>query len=236
VDATTGDVLWEHEMSGPVAGGAAIQGSDVFAVAGLREPGQDIRAENSGVYRFSLPGEGTTTTTTEAAAPTTTAPSLAAFADDGQECVGEPCDFSFSLKEPPAGVAPEMTLEVTPDPASVRLFASGLGPPEGWLRPGSPAANAGATSYAVFLSKGVDNPNGALVCVLEPFDDTANPDADAAPDSRSCQTEAIPDLGTDFDRLSVLAVNDASALPPIAEGFDRLVDTISFDPPLAPAS
>jgi len=113
--------------------------------------------------------------------------------------------------------------------------SSGLGPPEGWLRPGSPADNAGATSYAVFLSKGVDNPNGALVCVLEPVDDTANADGDTEPDSLSCQSDAIPALDTEFDRLSVLAVKDPSSLPPIAEGFDRLVDTISFDPPLRPA-
>ncbi len=235
IDAARGDVLWEHEMSGPVAGGAAIQGNDVFAVAGLREPGQDIRAENSGVYRFTLPGDDGPTTTTEAAAPTTTAVPIEAFSDDGQDCVGEPCDFAFSLKDPPAGIDPRMSLRISADPASVTVQASGLGPPQGWLRPGSPAANAGASSYAVFLSKGVDNPNGALVCVLEPVDDTAAGDGDSEPGAMSCETDAIADLGSDFDRLSVLAVDDATTLPPIAEGYDRLVDTISFDPPLRPA-
>lgn len=227
VEVASGDVRWEQEMDGPVAGGVAIQGDDVFAVAGLREPGQDVLAENSGVYRFTLPGEDAPTTTTEAAAPTTTAVPIAAFVDDGQECLGAPCSFSFSLKDPPAGRTPEMTLEIAPDPASVTVFATGLGAPDGWLRPGSPAANAGASDYAVFLSKGVDNPNGALVCVLEPT-------VDSDPDALACHTDALPDLGSDFDRLSVLAVNDTSALPPIAEGFDRLVDTISFDPPLRP--
>ncbi len=234
VDASSGEVLWDHEMSGPVSGGVAIQGDDVFAVAGMREPGQDTRAENSGVYRFSLPGEDDGDTTTSAA-PTTTAPTatVASFAPTGQECVGAPCDFSFSLKDVPAGRSPAMTLEVTLDPASVRVSASGLDDPADWLRPGSPADQAGATSYAVFLSQGVDNPNGALVCVLEPVDDTAG-DADTAPGALACESDAIPDVGADFDRLTVLAVDDPSTLPPIAEGFDRLVDTIAFDPPLRP--
>src|SRR5690606_13052356 len=117
---------------------------------------------NSGVYRFSLPGADDAATTT--AAPTTTAPTatVAAFAPTDQACVGAPCDFSFSLKDVPAGRTPAMTLEVTTDPASVRVTAAGLGDPADWLRPGSPADEAGATSYAVFLSQGVDNPNGAL--------------------------------------------------------------------------
>lgn len=231
VQASTGEVLWDHEMSGPVSGGVAIQGDDVFAVAGIREPGQDTRAENSGVSRFSLPGaddEAATTTAAPTTAPTAT---VASFAATDQECVGSPCDFSFSLKDVPAGRTPVMTLEVTADPATVSVTASGLGDPVGWLRPGSPADQAGASSYAVFLSQGVDNPNGALVCVLEPVDDTAAGDRD---DSLACESDAIPDVGADFDRLSVLAVDDASTLPPIAEGFDRLVDTIAFDPPLRP--
>ena len=121
IEATTGDVLWDHEMSGPVAGGAAIQGNDVFAVAGLREPGQDTAAENSGVYRFTLPGEGAPTATTGTAAPTTTAVPVDAFVDDGQDCVGEPCEFSFSIKDPPADIEPRLTLEITSEPASVNV-------------------------------------------------------------------------------------------------------------------
>ncbi len=227
VDIGTGDVLWDHEMSGPVAGGAAIQGDDVFAVAGLREPGQDTRAESSGVYRFTLPGEGddapTTTASPTSAAPTAT---VSAFAPTDQECVGAPCDFGFDLKDVPAGRTPAMTLEVTPDPAGVRVTATGLGDPADWLRPGSSADEVGASTYAVFLSQGVDNPNGALVCVLEPAGDD--------PEELACESDAIADLGTAFDRLTVLAVDDPSTLPPIAEGFDRLVDTIAFDPPLQP--
>ena len=235
VETATGEVRWEQEMGGPVAGGVAVQGDDVFAVAGLREPGQETRAENSGVTRFSLPGgdeEDDGGATTTSATPSTTLAPLAAFAPTDQGCVGAPCAFSFSLKDPPAGVAPAMTLEVTTDPAAVAVRASGLGPPEAWLRPGSPAAEVGATGYAVFLSKGVDNPDGALVCVLSPLDDAAGT-ADASGDL-ACSSDAIPDLGSDFDRLSVLAVDDPSTLPPVAEGFDRLVDTVAFDPPLRP--
>ena len=227
VEVATGEVRWEQEMDGPVAGGVAVQGDDVFAVAGLREPGQDTRAENSGVSRFTLPTDGAPAPTTTEAAPSTTLSTVTAFAPTDQPCVGAPCPLEFSIKEPPAGIEPTLTLEITEDPASVTVFASGLGPPEGWLRPGSPAADAGAGDFAVFLSKGVDDPNGALVCVLEPT-------VDSDPEALACTTEAIPDLGSDFDRLSVLAVNDTTALPPIAEGYDRLVDTHAFDPALAP--
>ena len=213
--------------------GAVVQGDDVSAVAALREPGQETRAENSGVYRFTLPGADRPTSTTTVPPPSTTVSTIVAFAPDGQDCVGSPCPFSFSIKEPPVGVRPQMTLEVTPSPASVQVTAEGLGPPGDWLRPGSPAARDGAASYAVFLSKGVDNPNGGLVCVLEAVDDTRS-GTQAVPDALACESSAIADLGSDFDRLSVLAVDDPSALPPVAEGFDRLVDTISFDPPLRP--
>ena len=39
LDLATGEVLWSHEMKGAVSGGPAIIGDDVFAVAGIREPG-----------------------------------------------------------------------------------------------------------------------------------------------------------------------------------------------------
>ena len=65
LDLADGAVLWKHTMSGAVAGGAAIVGDNVFAVAGLREPGNGKRSRTSGVYRFSLTGTpvGSTTTT-----------------------------------------------------------------------------------------------------------------------------------------------------------------------------
>jgi polyvinyl alcohol dehydrogenase (cytochrome) len=224
LDLETGEVLWDQEMSGAVAGGAVVHTNTLIAVAGIREPGQEVEAENAGVYGFSVPTEGEETSETSATT-TTTLPPLDAFAATDQDCVGAPCPFTFSLREPPAGATPAMTLEVTADPAQIEVQASGLGEPADWLRPNSPADEAGASAFAVFISKGVDNPNGGLVCVLE--DDGAG--------GQSCTSEEIPDLDSDYDRISVLAVNDTTSLPPIAEGFDRLVDTMAFDPPLRPA-
>ena len=43
LDLESGDVLWEQETSGPVSGGAVVHRDDLFAVAGIREPGQEIR-------------------------------------------------------------------------------------------------------------------------------------------------------------------------------------------------
>ena len=57
VAVDTGDELWSHAMKGAVSGGAAITREDVFAVAGIREPGLDKRSRSSGVYRFSLHGK-----------------------------------------------------------------------------------------------------------------------------------------------------------------------------------
>ncbi len=39
VAVDTGNELWSHPMQGAVSGGAAITREDVFAVAGIREPG-----------------------------------------------------------------------------------------------------------------------------------------------------------------------------------------------------
>ena len=44
VAVDTGDELWSHPMKGAVSGGAAITKEDVFAVAGIREPGLDKRS------------------------------------------------------------------------------------------------------------------------------------------------------------------------------------------------
>ncbi len=50
LDLATGEILWAEEMQGAVSGGSAVSGDEVFAVAGIREPGLDERSENSGVY------------------------------------------------------------------------------------------------------------------------------------------------------------------------------------------
>jgi hypothetical protein len=216
VTVDTGEVLWSHPMKGAVAGGAAITRRDVFAVAGIREPGLDKRSRTSGVYRFSLHGKAakirikrpkTSTTTSGSAAP--------------QDCVGSPCDLQFDLKKPPAGLDPSVRVEITESPFALKVTASGLGPPAGWLRPGSAAATAGATTYGIYLSESDDNPTGGLICVL-------NADLE-------CTGHKIPDPGATYNRVTLLAVKDPSKFPPIAEGFERLVVTHSFDPPLQPS-
>jgi hypothetical protein len=97
---------------------------------------------------------------------------------------------------------------------------AGLGPPERWLRPGSAAADGGAQRYGVYLSEGTDNPLGGLVCVLD--------------DDFDCTGTDNPLPGARYDRLSILAVDEAGALPSLTEGFDRMVATNSRAVPFAP--
>ena len=210
-----GEELWTHPMKGVVAGGAAITRENVFAVAGIREPGLDKRSRSSGVYRFSLHGKRA-----KIRIPPPT-PSSTVASSEPQECVGSPCNLEFDLKQPPAGLTPTATLEITEKPFKLRLEADGLGPPAGWLRPGTPAAAEGATKYAVFLSESDDNPTGGLVCIL-----------DAQLD---CTGSRIPRRGATYNRTTLVAVKDAKSLPTLADGFERLVTTVSFDPPLQPA-
>ncbi len=215
VAVDTGDVLWSHPMKGAVAGGVAISRQDVFAVAGIREPGLATRSRSSGVYRFSLHGKRARI---HIRPPTPS--STAARPSTRQACVGSPCPMGFELKKPPAGLTPTATLEISERPFRLQVHAAGLGPPAGWLRPGTPAAVAGATAYAVFLSESDDNPTGGLVCVL-----------DAAFD---CTSSRIPRRGATYNRVSIVAVKDGRTTPTLADGFERLVTTTSFDPPLQP--
>jgi hypothetical protein len=112
-------------------------------------------------------------------------------------------------------------LEITEDPFELTVKASGLGPPAGWLRPGSSAAQAGASRYGIYLSESDDNPTGGLICVLD--------------ENLECTGRKIPSPGATYNRVTLLAVQDPSKFPPIAEGFERLVTTQSFDPPLQPS-
>ncbi len=50
----------------------------------------------------------------------------------------------------------------------------------------------------------------------------------------ACSGDAIPRPGATYNRLTLLAVDDATELPSLAEGATRLVATRSFDPPLRP--
>ncbi len=213
----TGKKLWSQPMKGAVSGGVAITREDVFAVAGIREPGLGKRSRSSGVYRFSLHGKRARIHIPPPASSATTKPASNVV----QPCVGSPCTLGFELKKPPAGLAPSARLEITPRPFRVRVHAAGLGPPMGWLRPGTPTATAGATAYAVFLSESDDNPTGGLVCVLDARFD--------------CTGTHIPRRGATYNRASIVAVKDPHTLPTLADGFERLVTTQSFDPPLQPA-
>lgn len=217
VSARTGETLWSHPMKGAVSGGAVITRDHLYAVAGIREPGLDQRSRTSGVYRFSLTGKRARI---HIEAPDTTTASSGAAAGP-QRCVGDPCAMEFSLKRPPAGLTPRVTLEVREQPFRVTVDATGLGPPSGWLRAGSPAARAGAVAYGVFMSERDDNPSGGLICVL---------------DARGhCSGRRIPRRGAAYNRISLIAVESPTSAPTLADGFERLVTTQSFSPPLNPS-
>jgi hypothetical protein len=223
LDAKTGDVLWSQEMAGGVAGGAVVTGDTVVAVAGIREPGVDAAGTQSGVYAFRL-GDGTTASTQQVVptlppstkAPPPTAPR--ANAAPGPKCVAQACDFSFTLKAPPAGTAPRLTVYLTPAPFHVDVRGDGLGDPNAWIRPGGKAAKEGAVTYALFGSD--DALQGSLLCVL---------DADF-----DCVNDTLPEgLRPGYNRLSLLAIANTPVLPSAAEGFDRLVTTESLDEPVS---
>jgi polyvinyl alcohol dehydrogenase (cytochrome) len=220
IDVRTGDILWSEEVSGAVSGGPVVVGDDVIAVAGIREPGTPKRSRTSGVYRFSLHGKPVASTTTQPKRPRRTTPRTTAPGSGTQECVAAPCNVPFSLIQPPAGVTPSMTLSVSLDPWRVEVKTQGLGPAAAWLRPGTSAQRAGATRYGVFISERDDNPQGGLLCVLD--------------EQGSCTSKEIPREGATYNRITILAITGSDELPSPAEGVNRLVTTMAFNPPLAP--
>jgi polyvinyl alcohol dehydrogenase (cytochrome) len=230
LDLRSGDVLWERELSGAVSGGAAVVGDDVIAVAGIREPGIDNPSDNSGVYRFSLgagdddvaAGDATATTTTSPARTTAAGPPATSSPEAlAQPCVATACPLDFTIsRDRVGGDTGSGTVQLTLDPFRVEVRADGLGSPGRWLRPGTPVAAEGATTFAVFLSQGTDNPVGGLVCVLD-----ANGD---------CTGTDNPAPGASYDRISILAVVEPGQLPSIAEGVERIVATNGFDVPVTP--
>jgi polyvinyl alcohol dehydrogenase (cytochrome) len=228
-DLRSGEVLWQHEMQGVVAGGPVIVGSDVFAVAGIREPGLEARSETSGVYRFSLGGAGTTATQAPTSSTGPRATGIVLEPND-EPCVGEPCDLfsrGITLRPAPTGLDPTATLEIDTDPFTVTLTASGLGRPTDWLQPGSPAAEAGAEVFGLFISERDDNPVGGVLCILE----RAPADGDGA--ELGCSADSLPAL-TRYNRMSLIALENAQTAPTLSDGPARLLVTISFDPPLTP--
>jgi hypothetical protein len=111
-------------------------------------------------------------------------------------------------------------VQITLDPFKIVIQAGGLGDPNRWLRSGSAAQRAGATTYGVYLSQGTDNPTGGLVCTLD-----AN---------NGCTSTKLPIRGAMYDRISILAVKDPGKLPSLAEGFDRLVTTNALEVAITP--
>ncbi|MEZ5246356.1 MAG: PQQ-binding-like beta-propeller repeat protein [Acidimicrobiales bacterium] len=218
VDVATGDVVWSQSLGVLASGGIAAIGDDVWAVAGFREPGSAGPSARSGVFRFTIDPDAVTTTSTT----TTVAPDVAdtevRLVDPAGACIDEPCTLSFELKDPPPGTEPTGTLAITADPFSVTVTASGLGDPTGWIREGSDAATAGAVAYGVMISERDDEPNGGFLCVL---------DAEF-----SCTGSFVPRPGASYNRISILALADVDEVPDAVDGFSRLVDSISFSPPL----
>jgi len=220
VELATGEVLWSQTTVGAVSGGAAISGDAVVVGTGIREPGVAAAGTEAGVYAFAL-GDTAVTTTTSATGntlpPNTTAPPETPVDPDLPDqpaCVASPCDPGFGIKTPPAGTTPTVRIWLTPDPFRIEVRGDGFGDPTGWLRPGSTAATKGAVAYAVFVND--DALQGVLVCVLDDDFDCLNTELDA-------------DATSQYNRISILAIENSPELPSPAEGYDRLVTTVSLD-------
>lgn len=214
-----GEVRWEQPLRSLTASGPAIAGDLLVVGVGFREPGNDS-PPSGGVQAFRVLAEGeappTSTTTTVPDGPAVTA-----LAPSTQECVGAPCELDFTLKEPPAGRSPSMSLEITPSPLRIEVRGTDLGEPADWLGADGPAAAAGASVFAVFITPRDDKPElGSIVCVL---------------DDGACVGDRIELPADSYTRLSVLALADVDTPPSIQEGYDRLVTTHAFDPGLVPA-
>lgn len=216
-DLHDGEILWSHEMGGVIAGGTAVVGDDVVAVAGIREPGTEVRSETSGVYLFSLDGgRPASTSTTSTTAPQNTEPVFLEPHD--APCIDQVCDLGFDLFPVPPGLSPSATLEIRTTPFAIRIVAEGLGEPMQWVNPESETAADGATTFAAYLSTSDDNPTGTLVCVFD--------------GEGVCEGDTIPVVEPQYNRLTILAVPDASFPLTPATGVPRLVTTTSFDPVL----
>jgi outer membrane protein assembly factor BamB len=219
-DLTDGKVRWEQPLRSLSASGPSIAGDLVVIGVGFREPGRDA-PPSGGVQAFRVLAEGETAPSSS----TTTLPDGPAVTElepSEQACVGVPCELGFTLKEPPAGRTPSLTLEVTPSPLRISVQAEDLGEPEEWLGEDGPASSTGATVFAVFITPRDDRPElGSIVCVLR---------------DGACTGEQIDLPAESYTRLSVLALADGGTLPSLQEGYDRLVTTHSFDPGLVPAA
>jgi hypothetical protein len=174
------------------------------------------------VYRFDLPGEdGSAATTSSTTAPADVSAGVV-FAPTEQPCVNVECQMRFGLKPAPAGTNPSATLLLTTDPYSIRVQGSDFGEPIDWLRPDGPNVEVGATAFGAYLSTSDDNPIGGLLCIFD--------------ENLLCEGDTIPNLQPSYHRLTILALKDANTAPTLQDGLDRLMTTMTFEPPLTVVS
>jgi hypothetical protein len=95
-------------------------------VAGIREPGLEGQSKNSGVYKFAIPKPGETFAPTSASTTTTTGARATniTLEPTQQPCVDTTCDMfeqGITLREPPAGLQPTLTLRIDTNPFKVTV-------------------------------------------------------------------------------------------------------------------
>ena len=183
-------------------------------------PGSTSGAASSGVYRFSLHGK-------RGADPRSAAHAVVDRAVDRrpQACVGSPCALPFDLKKPPAGLHPDRARSRSPSTrsgctsqADGPRAAGGLAPARhpGRGRPARPRTRCSSPRATT------TRPAGWSACSTRDLDCTGEP--------------ASPAAARPTTAASIVAVKDAHTVPTLADGFERLVTTVSFDPPLQPTT
>lgn len=218
-DLRSGKVRWQRALNAISASGPAIAGDFLAIGVGFREPGA-AASPSGGVHGFRVlkKGEPVPSSSTSTLP---SGPAVGALVPAVQDCVGAPCDVPFTLKDPPAGRSPTMTLQIEPDPLRITVRTTDLGPPTAWLRPDGTARKVGATVYGVFITPRDDRPElGSVICILG--------------DDGTCTGNSITLRADRYTRISVLALADAVTPPTLQEGYDRLVTTRSLDPALVP--
>ncbi len=219
-------------MKGVVAGGPAVVGDSLYAVAGIREPGVEGREREqrrlplrprrirrrrrigpSAAGRPPLPDSSTT-----APGPPTWCSSR-----PHQTCVGSPCDLfdcaASRCDRHPTGLQPTPSWRSTP-PVPGHHQRHRPGAADQWLQPGSPAAAAGATVFGLFISESDDNPVGGVLCILD-ASGSCTTDSSASPDP-------VQPHHPDRPRRTRRPVPDGLGRPGPPHA------TTSFTPPLTP--
>ena len=217
-----GEVVWSTATRAVSSSGPAIAGRELYLGVGFREPGTETPSAAAGMQAFRVlePGEQPPETT-ETTLPDA-GPAVIALQPVAGACIGAPCELPTRLKEPPPGTDPKISIEITTDPFRFELVASGLGPPDAWVRPGSAASEVGATVYGAFISTRDDQPqSGSVLCTF-------------TEDEPGCTTDQIDRPADRYTRITVVAFADADTPPTLQDGIDRFVTTQGFDPPLVP--